>query len=89
MSSVKNLPAIGDPVSISGLGRSPGEGNGNPLQCSCLGNPMGRGTWRATVHRVAELDMTERLTSSSSHVSNVPVSYCTHLPSENRRGGKF
>ena len=32
------------------LGRSPGEGNGNPLQYSCLGNPMDRGAWRATVH---------------------------------------
>ena len=36
--------------SIPGSGRSPGEGNGNPLQYSCLGNPMGRGAWRATVH---------------------------------------
>ena len=35
------------------LGRSPGGGNGNPLQYSCLGNPMDRGTWRATVHGVA------------------------------------
>ena len=39
---------------ILGLGRSPGEGNGNPLQYSCLGNPMDRGAWRATVHGVAE-----------------------------------
>ena len=38
---------------IPGLGRSLGEGNGNPLQDSCLGNPMDRGTWRATVHRIA------------------------------------
>ena len=37
---------------IPGLGRCPGEGNGNPLQFSCLGNPMDRGTWRATVDRV-------------------------------------
>ena len=45
--------------SIPGWGRVPGEGNGNPLQCSCLGNPMDRGAWQATVHRVAEeLDMT-------------------------------
>ena len=44
----------GDPGSISGLGRSPGEGNGNPLQYSCLENPMDRGAWRATVHRVAK-----------------------------------
>ena len=44
----------GDPGLIPGFGRSPGEGNGNQLQYSCLGNPMDRGTWRATVHRVAE-----------------------------------
>ena len=40
--------------SIPGLGRSPGEGNGNPLQYSCLENPMDRGAWRATVHGVTE-----------------------------------
>ena len=45
---VKNLPAnAGDPSSIPGSGRSPGEGNGNPLQCSCLGNLMDRGAWQA------------------------------------------
>ena len=44
----------GDPGSISGSGRSPGEGNGNSLQYSCLGNPMARGTWRAIVHGVAK-----------------------------------
>ena len=44
----------GDPGLIPGLGRSPGEGNGNPLQYSCLGNPMDRGAWRATVHGVAK-----------------------------------
>ena len=38
----------GEPSSIPGLGRSPGEGNGNPLQYSCLGNPMDRGAWWAT-----------------------------------------
>ena len=42
----------GDPGSIPGSGRSPGEENGNPLQYSCLGNPMDRGTWWATVHGV-------------------------------------
>ena len=48
-----------DLASISGSGRSPGEGNGNPLQSSCLGNPMDRGAWWATVHEVAkESDMT-------------------------------
>ena len=43
-----------DPGSIPGLGRSPGEGYGNPLQDSCLGNPMDRGVWWATVHGVAK-----------------------------------
>jgi len=52
---VKNLPATaGDTGSISELGRSPGEGNGNPLQYSCLGNPMDRGPWWAMVHEVAK-----------------------------------
>ena len=44
----------GDLGSIPGSRRSPGEGNGNPLQYSCLENPMGRGAWRATVHGVAK-----------------------------------
>ena len=44
----------GDPGSVPGLGRSPGEGNGNPLQYSCLENPMDRGTGQATVHGVAK-----------------------------------
>ena len=55
---VKNLPAnsgdIKDVGSIPGLGRSPGEGNGNPLQYSCLENPMDRGAWRAAIHGVAK-----------------------------------
>ena len=45
---------VGDLGSIPGLGRSPGEGNGNPLQYSCLENPTDRGAWHATVHRVAQ-----------------------------------
>ena len=50
-SVVKNPPAnAGDKGSIPGLGGSPGERNGNPLQYSCLGSPMDRGAWRATVH---------------------------------------
>ena len=44
----------GDPGSICGSGRYPGEGNGNPLQYSCLGNPIDRGAWEATVHGVAK-----------------------------------
>ena len=52
---VKNPPADPeDTGSIPGLGRSPGEGNGNPLPYSCLENPMDRGAWRATVHGVAK-----------------------------------
>ena len=60
---VMNLPAnagdIKDTGSIPRSGRSPGEGNGNPLQYSCLGNPKVREAWLATIHGVAkELDMT-------------------------------
>ena len=52
---VKNPPAnAGDVGSVPELGRSPGEGNGNPLQYSCLGKPMVRGAWRATVHGVTK-----------------------------------
>ena len=52
---VKNLPAnAGDPSLIPRSGRSPGEGNGSAFQYSSLENPMDRGAWQATVHRVAE-----------------------------------
>ena len=59
-SVVKNPPAIaGDTGSIPGSGRCPREGKGNPLQYSCLGKPMDREAWWATVHRVTrKLDMT-------------------------------
>ena len=54
-SVVKNLPAnAGNTGSIPELGRTPGEGNGNPLQYSCLGNPMDKGAWWATVHGAAK-----------------------------------
>ena len=46
--------SAGDPGSIPGLGRSPGEGNGNPLQYSCLENLMDGGAWQATAHGVAK-----------------------------------
>ena len=66
---IKNLPAnardIKDVGSIPGSGRFPKEGHAHPLQCSCLENPMDRGTWWAMVHRVGldckELDTTKRL----------------------------
>ena len=51
---VKNLPASAGDVRDWGLGRSPGGGNGNPLQYSCLENPMDRGAWWATLDRVAK-----------------------------------
>ena len=54
-SVVKNPPAsAGDTGSIPGLGRSPAEGNGNPLQYSCLENPMDRGVWQAAVYGVTK-----------------------------------
>ena len=60
---VKNSPANAGDMrelgSIPGSERSPGEGNGNPLQYPCLENPMDRRAWWATVHRVGELNMTE------------------------------
>ena len=59
-SVIKNLPAIaGDPGLILGLGRSPGEGNDNPLQYSCLENSMDKGAWQTTILEVTkELDTT-------------------------------
>ena len=56
VSVIKNLSVnAGDPGLIPGLGRSPGEGNGNPLQYFCLENPMDRGSWQVTVHGVTRV----------------------------------
>ena len=67
---VKNLPANAedtrDMASIPELGRSPGVGNGNPLQYSCLWNSMDRGAWQAAVHGVTKSDTTEHHHPSSS-----------------------
>ena len=60
-----------DMGSVPGLGRSPGEGNGNPLQYSCQGNSMDKGDWQATVHGVAKaLDMTEPQQQKELHLVN-------------------
>ena len=60
----------GDPSLIPELGRSPGEGNGNPLQHSCLENPMDRGAWRAAVHGVTEF----LKDSSTKHMCKINLS---------------
>ena len=71
--AVKNPPANAGDIRDTGLipwsGRSPGGGHGNPLSYSCLENLMERGAWRAIVHRVAELDMTEAILNNGSKVS--------------------
>ena len=74
----------GDPGSIPGLGRSPGEGNGNPLQYSCLENPMDGGAWLATVHGVAKSwtrlsDFTITITMSSWPIYFFIIIYCPSL----------
>ena len=56
---------------------SPGGGNGNPLQCSCLGIPMNRGDWRATVHGVTELDMSEQLNNNNSSTEYIQSNHLT------------
>ena len=69
---VRNLPAnegdIRDVSSSPGLGRSPGGGHGNPLQYSCLENPMDRGAWWAMVLRVAESDTIEATEHACRHI---------------------
>ena len=75
---LKNLPAnagdIGDVDSVPGSRRSPGGRNGNPLQYSCLGNPMVRGAWRAAVHRIAKSQSARARAHTHTHTRT-----CTHM----------
>ena len=76
-SAVKTLPAnAGDMGSIPGLGGPPGGGNGNPLQCPCLENPIDRGAWWATVQG-GEKSWTQ-LKKLSTYVFNRPFQYSYH-----------
>ena len=73
---VKNLPAnAGDAGSVPGSGRSPGGGNGNSLQYSCLKNPVDRGAWRATVHGVTK----SQTQLSGSHLYEIMVNPEPHF----------
>ena len=66
----------GDPCSIPGLGRSPGEGNGNPLQYYCLENPMDRGAWQATVHGVTKSRICMEIQKTSHSQSDLEKQEC-------------
>ena len=72
-----NAGDVRDKSSIPGLGKSPGEGNGNPLQYSCVENPMDRGAWRATVHRVAKSRTRLKRLSMQAHMIRL---YLSALP---------
>ena len=80
---------IRDVGSIPGLGRSPGEGNGDPLQYSCLENPMDRGAWQAMVHSVAkswtqlkQLSTHTHKQAGTTHTAVVKVRLCPFSDSE-------
>ena len=74
---VKNLPANAEDARdmdpIPGSGRPPGEGTGNPLQCSCLENLLNRGAWRDTLQGIAELDVTERAQKDAKNLGKIAL----------------
>ena len=84
---IKNLPAdAGDPRdagSVPGLGKSPGEGNGNPLQYSCLENPRDRGAWWAAIYGVAQSQTRLKRLCSSSRII---IKYSTNALGEVHTG---
>ena len=71
LSSENYTSSVGDTGSVSELGRSPGEGNGNSLQYSCLENPMGRGVSQATVHGITKSQTQLKQLSTHIHYSSV------------------
>ena len=77
---VKNPPAdagdIGDAGSTPGSERSPGGGHGNPLQYSCLENPLDRGAWRATVHRVTTKATYHTMVESKEELNSCSLAVC-------------
>ena len=76
LSGKESTCQAGDASSIPGLRRPPGEGNSNPFQYSCLGNPMDRGAWQATVHGVTK-SQTRLITQQQQQESTIIVSYRT------------
>ena len=64
-----NARALRPGFDLPNQGRPPGGGHGNPFQNSCLENPIDRGAWQATVHRVADLDMTGSNLARSMHIT--------------------
>ena len=82
---VKNLPAnAGDAVLIPGFGRSSGEGNVNVLQYSCLGNPMNRGAWWVTVHRVTRV----RHNLATTYPKRYSINPVFYMHCENKKAGR-
>ena len=81
---VKNLPAnagdIKDAGSITGSGRSPGGAHGSLLQWSCLENPMDRGAWQATIHRVAQ---SQTLLKQIALTHAIHINKCTYARKQN------